>query len=237
MKVRIVFFIIIVCGFATSCSYYPRSVGIPLIREKGDTRVEGGLGLLQASLQASFSQGVTEKIAYQVVASIDPNGPGDKSGLYIGYYKNIEERNVLELYGGFAYGRSSARNGSFPGYLNSNYQLYFTQLNYGFIEKKKANFESGLGLKFGLLHSKVADVNYFVVRQDDQFGEPSPVYRMNGAIVEPTVFLRFGGERLKFQTAIGFSKYFQYNHRDKEVPANALCIGIGISYSFRAFSN
>ena len=35
----------IIFGLTTSCSYYPRFTSAPLIKEKGDTRIEGGIGV------------------------------------------------------------------------------------------------------------------------------------------------------------------------------------------------
>ena len=236
MKKDLIFLTVIICWLATSCVYYPRLTGIPLIKEKGDTRIEGGIGILAPSLQASFSQGATDKIAYQLSASIDPYGPGNRSGLYaqtaVGYYNNISDRNVIEFYGGLACGRSNAYQNANPGNVFGNYQVYFLQLNYGNIKKKKANLESGVGIKVGLLHSKMTDANYFFDPFDYPPNEPYSVYRMNGILFEPTAFLRFGGEKLKFWTALGASVYYQLNHTGKELPANAPGFGMGVSYNF-----
>ena len=240
IKRHVIFSMIVVCGLTTSCAYYPRLTSVPLIKEKGDTRIEGGIGLLSPSLQASFSQGATEKIAYQLAASIDPYGHDNSSGLYahgaIGFYKNIQDRNVMELYGGFACGRSNAYKDANPGNLYGNYQVYFAQFNYGNIAKKKANFESGLGMKFGFLQSKMTDARYFLHPDDYSPNGPYSVYRLNGLLFEPTVFLRFGGENLKFWTALGASLYYQLNHTDKWLPASAPGFGIGVSYSFGGIS-
>jgi len=230
----------IVCWLTTSCAYYPRLTGVPLIKEKGDTRIEGGIGLLSQSLQASFSQGATDKIAYQLSASIDPYGPNNSSGLYahgaIGLYKNILDHKVMEFYGGFAYGRSSAHKNANPGDVFGNYQVYFLQFNYGSIKKKKANFEYGVGIKSGLLNSKMTDAIYFFEPDYYLPNEPYPVYRLNGILFEPTVFLRLGGEKLKFWTALGASLYYQFNHTDKQLPASAPGFGLGVSYSFGGIS-
>ena len=241
MKRNLICSIIVICGLTTSCAYYPRLTSVPLIKEKGDTRIEGGIGVLSQSLQASFSQGATEKIAYQLSASIDPYGPGSSVGLYaqgaIGFYKNIQERNVMELYGGFGCGRSNAYKDANPGDVYGNFQSYFLQFNYGNIQKKKANLETGFGLKTGFLHSKMTDANYFFNPDDYLPNEPYSVYRLNGLLFEPTVFLRFGGEKLKFWTALGASIYYQLNHTDTWLPASAPDFGLGVSYSFGGSNN
>jgi len=233
---HLIFSIIVICGITTSCAYYPRLTNVPLIKEKGDTRIEGGVGLLTLSGQASFSQGVTDKIAYQVSGSIDPWGPDNTNGLYgqgaIGYYKNIQDKNVMELYGGFGYGRSEAFKMQSPDQLYGNFQSYFLQFDYGNIEKKKANLESGFGVKAGFLHSNMTDDNYFSPQDDYLPNETYPVYHLNGLFFEPTAFLRLGGKNLKFWAALGASLYYQLNHTDKKLPANVPDFGIGVSYSF-----
>jgi len=242
MGKHVICLMIVICGLTTSCIYYPHLTSVPLIKEKGDTRIEGGVGLVSQSLQVSFSQGATEKIAYQLAASMDPYGYYSGSpGLYaqgaIGTYKNIQSKNVMELYGGFAYGSSCAYNDANPGNLHGNYQVYFAQFNYGDIEQRKANLEYGLGLKAGFLHSKMTDKVYFFSRDDYSTVGPYPVYRINGLLLEPTLFLRFGGKRLKFFTTLGASLYHQLNHTDKCLPTNPFNLGLGISYSLMPTKN
>ena len=60
---------IIIAFLTTSCAYYPRLTGIPLIREKGDTRIEGGINVIVPNVQTSVSHGVSEKIAIQAAVS------------------------------------------------------------------------------------------------------------------------------------------------------------------------
>ena len=238
---HLIFSMIVICGITTGCAYYPRLTSVPLIKEKGDTRIEGGVGVFSQSLQAAFSQGATDKIAYQVSGSIDPYGPLNSNGtntsrLYgqgaIGFYKNIQDRDVMELYGGFGCGRSEAYKDANPGNFYGNFQSYFLQFNYGYIEKNKVNLEAGIGLKTGLLHSKMTDANYFFRQDDYPSNGPYPIYHLNGLIFEPTAFLRLGGKKVKFWIAMGVSKYYQLNYTDKQLPVFPFDFGIGVSYSF-----
>ena len=240
----LIFSMIVICGLMTSCfSYYPRVTSIPLIREKGDTKIVGGVGVFSSSLQASFSQGATDKIAYQISGSIDPDGGpynsskgSNAAGFYgqgaIGLYKNIQDKDVMELYGGFGYGQSNAYSDANPGNLYGNFQSYFLQFNYGYIEKNKLNLEAGIGLKTGLLHSNMTDANYFYLYEDYSSNGPYPIYHLNGLIFEPTALLRLGGKNVKFWIAVGVSKYYQLNYPDKQLPVFPFDFGIGVSYSF-----
>ena len=226
---KIVFCLLLTVFSLTSCFYYPRLTGNPLIREKGDTRIEGGVNIIYPNIYASVARGLTENIAVQLAGT--GNGEDYYTHAAVGYYKNIRDRNVLELYGGFAYGHSEALSNANPGSLIGNYQMYFTQFNYGNIRKRAANLEMGVGVKSGYMHSRVEDDNFFFDREYPR-GEPYQVYSLNGVFVEPSLFLRFGGPRLKFNASLGGGLFFQLNNTDKELIPVHISTAIGVSYSF-----
>ena len=229
---KIVFCLLLTAFSLTSCIYYPHLTGNPLIREKGDTRIEGGINFTIPNIYASVARGLTENIAVQLAGSA--NGEIYYTHAAVGYYKNMKDRNVIELYGGFAYGYGDADNNANPGNLRGNYQMYFTQFNYGNIKKKFANLETGVGLKLGYMHSRMEDCNYFYNNIYDDYirNPPYPIYSLNGVFVQPTLFMRFGGSRLKFNASLGSGLFFQLNNTDKELPLWPFNLGIGVSYSF-----
>ena len=227
VKKHVVFSLVAICFLASSCVYYPRLTGIPLIREKGDTRIEGGATFMPPTLQASISHGLTDNIAIQVAGSF--NAEDHYTHFAVGHFRNIENRTVMELYGGFAFGHGYAYNGAKPGSLSGNFQQYFLQFNIGNIERRRANFEPGAGLRLGYMTTQMTDNNFFSLLQQH---DPLPVFNLNGIFVEPTVFMRFGGQNLKFHTALGGAKWIQLTHKDKRLPWWGLNFGIGFSYSF-----
>jgi len=231
VKRHAVYSLIAICCMTTSCAYYPRLTGIPLIKEKGDTRIEGGLTFMPPNFQASVSHGATDNIAIQVAGTA--NYEGYYGHVAIGHYNNIEDRMVMEFYGGFGYGYSDAYKSSTGGRLNGNFQNYFAQFNFGNIERNKANLEYGLGVKLGYWASKMTDNNYFVFHEQNK---PLPVHNLNGIFAEPTVFMRLGGPKLKFHAALGGCWWFQLTNTDKELPWWPINIGIGFSYSFGGVS-
>ena len=218
-------------SLTTSCSYsyYPRLIGIPLIKEKGDTRVEGGITFMPATVQASVSHGVTEKIAVQVAGTANaiPASVFDTDGQFyghgaIGFYKKIKDHYITELYGGFAYGQVGSTATFFKGTTESgNYQMYFTQFNFGNIEKKPSNLELGFGLKLGYMHSDMRIVSELYDKE----------YNINGIFVEPTLLMRRGGPKWKFHVALGACWLFQLTNTPGIAwwPVN---FGIGVSYLF-----
>jgi hypothetical protein len=206
----------------TSCAYYPRLTNIPLVREKGDTRIEAGIASAVA-VHASISHGLTENIAIQVAGNIGGNEHRYLQGA-VGFFSN-DQGKIMEVYGGFGYGYSEVSKNSEPGRLFGTHQIYFSQINFGKINLgKRANTEFGYGLKTGFLHAKMTDRDFF----DSQ---PSAL-NMNNIIVEPTTTLRFGGERLKFQVGLGLCWRFQLNHTDKKYPFWPINFGFGVNYNF-----
>ncbi|MCL2026975.1 MAG: hypothetical protein FWG79_00650 [Bacteroidales bacterium] len=210
-----------------SCTYYPRLTGIPLIKEKGDTRIEGGITVPVPSVQASISCGVTDKIAIQVAGTGIADDSRHNYYLHgaIGSYKRINDRNIMELYGGFAYGYGNYSGVATGQYQDGNYQLYFTQFNFGNIGKNTANMELGAGLKLGYMHTNMN------VRREFYSGPE----HQKGIIVEPTGFIRHGGPKWKFHMALGLGAFFQIsdNSRIHQWPVN---LGLGVSYSFGGVS-
>jgi hypothetical protein len=226
----IALFFTICFGFlTTSCTYYPRLTSIPLIKEKGDTRIEGGITFLPPNIHASVSHGATEKIAIQAAGTA--NGEDYYGHVAVGFYKNIKDTHVMELYSGFAYGYNNVHKQMrfVTDYVEyGNYQMYFTQFNFGNVEKKPANMESGFGLKLGYLHANLR------VNSDISYNIPYPV---NGIFVEPTGFFRFGGPKLRFHAALGGGRWFRFSQNDTDTFRWLINFEFGVSYSFCGISN
>lgn len=233
MKVlRHLFVVLFIMLLISSCAYYPHLTGVPLINEKGDTRLEGGFKVPSPSGHATVSYGLTDKIAIQGAASIG----GGKGAYYVqgaaGLFKNLQNRNVMELYGGFGYGYAYS-SGSFSthGYkpeLYGHYQVYFTQFNFGKNNRGVKNTDYGLGLKTGYIHASLTDHNFH-----DYYSEYGPysVREYNGILIEPQFFFRVGNEKLKFQTTLGFCHIIKIMNTDKRQPHWPINLGVGISYS------
>jgi len=225
MKRHIFYSMILIALLTTSCAYYPRLTSIPLIKEKGDTRIEGGVTILVPNIQASVSHGVTEKIAIQT--TISANSYNYYGHGAIGLYKKVfQDRHVVELYSGFGYGSGNFNGSVTDNYQNGNYQMFFTQLNFGNIEKKTGNMESGLGLKVGYIHTNMNCMTDIYSGFEHQ----------KGIFVEPTGFFRCGGPKIKFHAALGFGKWFQTSD-NIEIHWFPVNFGIGVSYSFGGKSN
>ena len=163
-------------------SYYPQVVDIPLIKEKGDLRVDAGTSYIP-SIHGTISYGLTNVVAIQAYGNLDVFGRFHLQGA-AGLFKGFENKTVMEAYSGYGYGNSFASS-----LLESHedYHLAFVQFNLGKTDQGKAHIDYGLGIKTGYLYSKVIDGSDLkTIVQDD------------GLVLEPSVFFRIGGERIKF---------------------------------------
>jgi hypothetical protein len=223
MKNKIIILEILIALMMTSCIVYPQTSDIPLIKKKKDLRIDAGISLIPTA-HATISYGLSDKIALQTFGSISSD-----YGYYFqgagGYFKDLGNRKVIELYSGFGFGYGEAYRDSGPGHLYGNYQLYFTQFNFGKIDCKFANMDYGFGIKTGLLHSYLVDRNYYYHNSENTVA-------LNSFIIEPTLFARLGGERLKFSLKLGSCWLYKFTNTDKYLPYSYFNLGLGLNYRF-----
>lgn len=212
----------------TSCVvYHPQTIDIPLINKKKDLRIDAGVSLVP-SAHATISYGLSNKIAVQTFGSIGPDDRYYFQGA-VGYFRDLGNRKVMELYTGFGYGYGSAYKDSNPGDLYGDYQLYFTQFNFGKIDCKFANMDYGFGIKTGYLHSNLIDRNFYAYYSENG---PFATFNYNSFIIEPTAFVRLGGERLKFSLKLGSCWLYKFTNTDKFLPYSFINFGLGLNYRF-----
>jgi hypothetical protein len=223
--IQIAAIMLIAAGGLVSCTYYPRLTGIPLIKEKGDTMIEGGITVVVPNIYMSASYGMSDKISIQTAVS------ANSYNCYLhgaaGLYKKVrQDRNVIELYCGFGYGAGNQNTAVTSVYQSGNYQVYFAQFNYGNIGKKVGNFESGFGIKLGYLHTNMNVTAEFY----------SGLEHQRGLFIEPTGFFRFGGPKWKFNAAFAYGKWFQISD-NTEIYTFPINIGIGVTYNLNILNN
>jgi len=121
----------------SGCFYHPHSSDIPLISEKGEVRVDGGISLIPTA-HATISYGLTNKIAIQAYAS-----KGNDKNNYLQALTGGKLFGSYQLYfGQFNYGKIRDENSKIEyalsikaGYLTAN----LTANNY--FEPPTSNFE------------------------------------------------------------------------------------------------
>ena len=225
-KITLILGIVVSILMSSCVSFYPMETEVPLISKKNDLRVAVGISNIPTA-QASVSYGLTDKIAVQVIGIA-----GMDYSYYFqvapGYYKNLGNNQILELYGGFGYGYGDAYMDANPGNLYGNYQLYFGQANFGKIASKTSNLEIGLGIKGGYLYSNLTDENYY--RDNPTFPYIVKTCNDESILVEPVGFLRIGGKKLKFKVKVGTTMIYKLTNTKQNLPFSHLKLGVGLDY-------
>ena len=205
--------------------YNPQMTDIPLIAHKGDLRVDAGISIV-TSAHASVSYGLTDKIAIQGFGSI-----GEDKRHYLqgaaGIYQNKSNNTVLETYAGAGYGHGVGFVFAGDGRVSGNYQLYFGQVNYGKIASESSNFETGVSIKAGYLHSNLTDENYY--EYTSEYG-PFGKLQDESILFEPSAFMRMGGKKIRFNLKVGGAFIHKFTNTSKKLPYSHLNIGLGINY-------
>lgn len=221
-------FVICFSALLSGCAVWPKTVDIPLIKEKNDLRIDAGVALIPA-VNATVSYGLTDKIAVQTFGSIDVDGLHYLQGA-VGLFKDRGNTFITEWYGGAGTGHANVFKG--PGRLEGNYQLYFTQFNFGKLNAQFLNADYGFGLKTGYLRTHLKDQNYFGnYSTEENFDTYSyPIETDNCAAIEPTAFVRIGKGKLKFNVKMGGLLLYQFSNKDKKIPVGHFNAGIGLNY-------
>ena len=216
--------VVLVSSMLLSCMVHPQMTDIPLINKKKDLRVDAGISAPPAAF-ATISYGLTDKIAIQAFGSI-----GSDNRYYFqaagGIYQKRQNHFLMEVYSGFGYGQGEAFILGMDERLRGNYQIYFGQINYGKVATERSNIEYGFGLKAGYLHSNLIDYNFWEKNETDLFQE----YNDENIVLEPSSFVRFGGNRLKITLKCSANYIYKFTHKDKHLPYNMFSLGLGINY-------
>lgn len=206
---QILLTIISVLIFNCCAVYYPQTTDIPLIKEKKELRVDGGISLFPA-INGTVSYGLTDKIAVQVSGNMMPGAAHYSNPLFqylitgaVGLYKFNPTNNwTKELYLGFGNGYSTDYRYDYyhSGSLLGNYQIYYVQGNIGRRGIKHKFLEYAFGLKLGLInsHFSVEDIYTFTSKT------PGQTYNELGAYIEPAISIKLGGEKLMFNIKPSF---------------------------------
>lgn len=224
---RVLVCLVLVMLMMMSCVvYHPHVVDIPLLAKKGDARLNGGISLLK--YHGTLSVAVSDKIAVQAFGDLN----GDHQYYLqqaVGYYKDLGNKKVREIYTGFGYGYGDAYNDAKAGDLYGNYQVYFTQFNFGKIDCEFANADLGFAFKAGILHSKLTDRNYYATEFPY---ESSGIYRDNCFLIEPQGFIRIGGEKMKICLQAATTGIYKFTNKDLWFPYFIFNFGLGFNYRF-----
>lgn len=208
----------------TSCGFYiPQSADVPLINHKNDIRIDAGANRLFTAGMATVSYGLTDKVAVQAYGSLGSNNRYFYHGA-LGWYKNLENRNVMEVYVGAGNGYGYNSNHDTGTDKSGNYQVYFSQFNYGKLGGESGIWDLGFGLKAGIFHSNIL-TEYDPVMSGNQ---PSLTNIDNNLLIEPNFFVRIGDDHVKFSVKMS-SVYISGHNNSASLPYFPLNLGVGLN--------
>ncbi len=230
-KYKIVLIIHLITIILPSCILYPNIIDVPLIKEKNDLRIDAGASLA-ATAHATVSYGLTKKIAVQGFSSIGVDKVHYLQGA-VGYFKNMNNKFIMELYTGFGSGYGDASKSSKPGDLVGNYHLGFAQIDFGKANTRIAHLDYGIAFKAGFLRTNLNDRNYYdIYSTEENFDNYIyPKLIDNSFLFQPTAFARIGGEKLKLGLNVSSVWIYKFTNRNKILPVNNFNFGLSINYN------
>jgi hypothetical protein len=222
MKKTVILGFIIMLLFSACGVYDPLTSDIPLISNKYDIRIDGGRSIAEDA-GGTISYGLTNKIALQVAGSYCHDDT-HYFQFAPGYYRNIGNHEIMELYLGYGTGTGYSYKDANPGSLKGDYHVYFAQINLGKINTKFAHTDLGIGLKTGFLHSNLVDNGYYGLSS-------SGSYKYDCAIFEPHAILRFGTENIKINFKLAGCYIVKFTNVITYYPYSFLNFGLGLNFN------
>lgn len=183
---RIFAFGILIFAVQSCALYLPQPASIPLMSTQNEAQFNGGV-TLYGGLNASAAYSPGQHVAIQAYGSVHPSNIYYAQGA-LGYYTKTKSNINFEIYGGYGGGKGSAFDFENYDSLAGKYSLYYIQANIGQTDIGSLNFDYGLGIKTGIFNTTM-----------ENYSTLYPVNDLNNTLlIEPQIFMRMGGEKLKF---------------------------------------
>jgi hypothetical protein len=239
---------------AASCQhvyYAPNTANIPMLTEKGETRVNalysvGGEsefagGELQVAHALSDKFGLMLNFLSVGESEVPDNyGSGGSEiesgkGTYIeaaaGYLKPLDARKkwVFEAFGGIGFGgvKNEYEHSDFSRVSTTKIFLQ-PSLSY-----KSANFEIGFAPRFSMVNLKIKEEQISTDNKDALLEMDAIKEKPNFVAFEPALLLRAGGEGVKIHFGLAFSNYSSYDYLLSTVITETLTASIGLSVNIK----
>ena len=252
-EIQILFFglILILTGCVTL--YKPNPIYSPLLKEKGDLNASAligasGCGLfnLQAAYAISDHVGIMIDGMYHTRGSTNDNSSVEKLNMFFaeagaGYFSTFgnEKNGIFQLYSGSGYGYTSDKidNGNQPyPEVSTKYFNIFIQPGLGI---KSEYYDIAFDLRANYV--RLFDIHAFLYDQFAWWNTDLRFYSdttIDFMIIEPTLTVRAGGEKLKGILQLGVTiptvhpnSYFEVNTSSMfGIPL--FKISAGVSYTF-----
>jgi len=210
-----------------SCTHYyytPNSQNVPLLQEKGESRIsasyygsEESTGfVLNSALSITDNIGLIGNFIKGGAEESTHWGRGNFSELGIGYFIPTGNNIIFECYGGFGLGNvKNHYSNDFESKMN--FSRYYIQPSLGYTSNV---FEFAMSNRFCLL-------NYYNIQYDSELKEFHQITDIryisnheNFILIEPAFTLRVGSEKFKIQAQLVRSIPYKNQLKMEEVNFN-----------------
>lgn len=206
--------IIAACILSSCTLYLPQTAPIPIMKEKGELQIDGGITIFPG-IQGSVSWSPVNHVALQGHAFADL-GNVQYSQIALGYYNDLPKIFRYEVYGGAGFGDGTYYRGSGDKTvweMNNSYNLYYLQLNTGRTVGKKKWVEYGLSLKSGFMDQNIHHSGFEIDENYNGY-EFDKHYPKKSILLEPSAFLRFGDE-FRIGLQVNYANIIPITHKSE----------------------
>ncbi len=200
---------LILSGLAASCVvYHPHNADIPLLHEKGEMQVDASASLsapllAHPAINASFSYAPLKAVGMQASFSITQLNTFYAQAL-AGTFHPFGKM-VLEGYLGYGYGMSCNDNintvRDVHYRVDGQYNLYFGQVNIGWVNLVEGDIDIGMGVKGGLMQSQWEKV----LLPEDGPEKLEETLTDPHYLIEPQLMFRIGGQKVKLSVNVSYA--------------------------------
>lgn len=234
---RNVFFLLVIISLGLLCNtscvmYHPHNVDIPLLEQKGDLHIDGSVNMTFPLLDgtganATVSWAPLNMLGVMASGSIsDPQNYHVQAaaGTFYGWGKS-----VLECYFGAGTGHSYYMFSNKNKRVGGQYNLFFSQIDFGWNHLADDVIDVGVGFKAGLLNPNWIKETFDA---NTELWSTEQTHTDAHFLIEPQLVFRAGGEHLKFSINLAYSFIDGWPTENDNFNYVRFSAGIGIHYKF-----
>ena len=230
------FLTLLLTGLATSCVvYHPHNADIPLLHEKEEMQADVSASLsapllAHPALNASFSYAPLQAVGLQASISITELNTYCTQAL-AGTFHPFG-KTVLEGYLGYGYGISCNDNINTVRDLHyrvdGHYNLYFAQVNLGWVNLLDGEIDFGMGVKGGVMQSQWEKV----LLHEDGTENLEEALDSPHLLLEPQMMFRIGGQKVKFSVNVSYAYLSDWPTENNFFNYERLSASLGLHFRF-----
>lgn len=230
------FLMLLLAWLVSSCVvYHPHNADIPLLHEKGEMQLDASASLsapllAHPALNASFSYAPLQSIGLQASFSITELNTFYAQALAGTFFPF--GKTVLEGYLGYGYGISCNDNintiRDVHYRVDGYYNLYFGQVNLGWVNLVEGDIDFGVGVKGGVMQSLWEKV----LLQEDGTEKLEETLDSPHLLLEPQLMFRIGGQKVKFSVNASYAYLTDWPTENNFFNYDRFSVSLGLHFRF-----